>query len=138
MCLLLNFSSGFFLIGIINTSLIHINTSFFAVDELAVELGDLDLAANHRAVTGVLLSHPDSRDVHIGTLSITFHGAELLVDTNLELNCGRRYGLIGLNGCGMLLLIFIWLRDILRNCGPRINNIELSDILGVSGIHFVL
>ncbi|KAK2158963.1 hypothetical protein LSH36_161g09008 [Paralvinella palmiformis] len=75
------------------------------IDELAVELGDLDLAANHRAVTGVLLSHPDSRDVHIGTLSITFHGAELLVDTNLELNCGRRYGLIGLNGCGKSSLL---------------------------------
>ena len=50
--------------------------------------------------TGVLASHPESRDVHIENLSITFHGVELLSDTRLELNCGRRYGLLGLNGCG--------------------------------------
>ena len=51
-------------------------------------------------MTGVLSSHPDSRDVHISQLSMTFHGAELLVDTSVELNSGRRYGLIGSNGCG--------------------------------------
>ena len=50
--------------------------------------------------TGVLASHPESRDVHIENFSITFHGVELLADTRLELNCGRRYGLLGLNGCG--------------------------------------
>lgn len=63
-------------------------------------MDELDLQGQHRSVTGVLVSHPDSRDVHIDQLSITFHGAELLVDTSLELNVGRRYGLIGLNGCG--------------------------------------
>lgn len=50
--------------------------------------------------TGVLASHPESRDVHIENFSITFHGVELLSDTRLELNRGRRYGLLGLNGCG--------------------------------------
>lgn len=49
---------------------------------------------------GVLASHPDSRDVHLHSLSINFHGAELLVDCKVELNTGRRYGLVGLNGCG--------------------------------------
>lgn len=53
-----------------------------------------------RSVTGVLSSHPASRDIHIDRFSLTFHGAELLSDTRLELNCGRRYGLLGLNGCG--------------------------------------
>ena len=62
---------------------------------LASELGDLNLEAQHRSVTGVLASHPDSRDVHINGLTLTFHGAELLTETSLELNCGRRYGLIG-------------------------------------------
>ena len=61
---------------------------------------ELTLAAKHRSVTGVLASHPDSRDVHIHNLSILFHGAELLMESTLELNVGRRYGLIGLNGCG--------------------------------------
>ena len=58
--------------------------------------GELSIAS----CTGVLASHPESRDVHIENFSITFHGVELLTDTRLELNCGRRYGLLGLNGCG--------------------------------------
>lgn len=49
---------------------------------------------------GVLASHSASRDVHIEMLSVTFHGAEILTDARLELNCGRRYGLVGLNGSG--------------------------------------
>merc|ERR1719239_1198806 len=49
-----------------------------AMDELA-------LAAKHRSCTGVLASHLDARDVHINNLSILFHGAELLMESNLEL-----------------------------------------------------
>lgn len=52
------------------------------------------------SVTGVLLSHPESRDLHLGQISLRFHGAELLTDAKVELNCGRRYGLLGPNGCG--------------------------------------
>ena len=70
------------------------------VEELAGQLEDLYAVSSQRAVTGTLSSHPDCRDVHIDSLSITFHGTELLVDTRLELSNGRRYGLIGLNGCG--------------------------------------
>jgi len=65
---------------------------------LAGAVGGIKLTA--RSVTGVLSSHPASRDVHIDRFSLTFHGVELLSDTRLELNCGRRYGLLGLNGCG--------------------------------------
>lgn len=71
------------------------------VSSVATLMDELALAAKHRSCTGVLASHPDSRDVHIHNLSILFHGAELLMDSTLELNVGRRYGLIGLNGCGM-------------------------------------
>ena len=49
---------------------------------------------------GVLGSHPRGRDVHINQFSVTFHGQEILVDTDFEMNCGRRYGLVGLNGSG--------------------------------------
>ena len=66
-------------------------------------MDELALAAEHRSVTGVLSSHRESRDVHIEGLSILFHGAELLTDSKLELNVGRRYGLIGLNGCGRFM-----------------------------------
>lgn len=71
------------------------------VDEVADELASaLQLAAANRAVTGSFGLHPRSRDIKIDNFSITFHGCELLQDTRLELNCGRRYGLIGLNGSG--------------------------------------
>ncbi len=72
------------------------------VDEVIESLEGLDLASKFRSCTGVLATHPDSRDVHIHNMSIAFHGVELLQDTKLELNVGRRYGLIGLNGCGRL------------------------------------
>lgn len=50
--------------------------------------------------TGVLSSHPESRDIQLTNASITHHGENLLEDTTIELNYGRRYGLIGHNGCG--------------------------------------
>lgn len=84
----------------INISIIHSLTNICFIDNLAAMMGDLDLKAEARAVTGVLASHPDARDIQIESLSITFHGAELLTDTACELNNGRRYGLIGTNGCG--------------------------------------
>jgi ATP-binding cassette subfamily F protein 2 len=56
--------------------------------------------ADARSCTGVLGSHPRGRDVHINQFSVTFYGQEILVDTDFEMNCGRRYGLVGLNGSG--------------------------------------
>ncbi|CDW56946.1 ATP binding cassette sub family F [Trichuris trichiura] len=61
--------------------------------------------ANARSTTGVLTSHPKSRDIKIEGLTLTFYGSELLSDARLELNWGRRYGLIGLNGCGKSTLL---------------------------------
>lgn len=66
---------------------------------------DAQIAAEARAVTGVLGVHPKSRDIKIDNFSITFYGTELMQDTTLELNCGRRYGLIGLNGSGKSALL---------------------------------
>ncbi|XP_074596859.1 ATP-binding cassette sub-family F member 2 isoform X2 [Brevipalpus obovatus] len=66
---------------------------------------DMDINAEYRSCTGVLGVHPKSRDIKIVNFSLTFHGYEILTDTNLELNCGRRYGLIGLNGSGKSTLL---------------------------------
>lgn len=63
------------------------------------------ISAEARSCTGSLAVHPRSRDIKIANFSITFFGSELLQDTLLELNCGRRYGLIGLNGCGKSSLL---------------------------------
>ncbi|XVF05734.1 hypothetical protein REPUB_Repub05bG0197800 [Reevesia pubescens] len=71
------------------------------------------LQISDRNCTGVLCSHPLSRDVRIESLSVTFHGHDLIVDSILELNYGRRYGLLGLNGCGKsTLLTAIGLREL--------------------------
>ncbi|EDV26236.1 ATP-binding cassette sub-family F member 2 [Trichoplax sp. H2] len=81
--------------------------------------------------TGVLDSHAQSRDIHISNFSLTFHGAELLTDTKLELNYGRRYGLVGLNGCGKsTLLECLTYRDI--PIPDHIDIYHLSEEMGKS------
>jgi len=62
-------------------------------------------AVNARSCTGVLASHPKSRDVQIISFAMTYFGVRLLEDTTLELNYGRRYGIVGLNGCGKSTLM---------------------------------
>lgn len=58
-------------------------------------------AADHLAhvagivCTGELLSHPLARDVKIGNMSLSYHGAKLIEDTTLELTTSRRYGFLG-------------------------------------------
>ena len=58
-----------------------------------------------RVTTGVLASLQQSRDVKINSVSLVFHGKVLITDTTLELNYGRRYGLLGENGCGKSTLL---------------------------------
>jgi len=75
-------------------------------EKLAAQMDEeLAIAAEARACTGVMGVHPRSRDIKVSGLSMSFYGAELLQDTHLELNCGRRYGLIGANGSGKSSLL---------------------------------
>ncbi|KAF4440140.1 ABC transporter ATP-binding ARB1 [Fusarium acutatum] len=53
-----------------------------------------------RVTTGVLASTQTSKDVKITSTSLVFHGRVLITDSTLELTYGRRYGLLGENGCG--------------------------------------
>eukprot|EP01137_Pigoraptor_chileana_P011919 Opistho-2@63537 len=62
------------------------------------KMAELALSARH--VTGVLASRPASRDVIIESFNLSFHGQELIADATIELNFGRRYGLLGHNGSG--------------------------------------
>jgi len=64
-----------------------------------------DIKISNLSCTGILLSHPESRDLHLGQITLRYHGAELIVDGQLELNSGRRYGLLGANGCGKSTLM---------------------------------
>lgn len=47
---------------------------------------DMDINAEYRSCTGVLGVHPKSRDIKIVNFSLTFHGCEILTDTNLGEN----------------------------------------------------
>lgn len=51
-------------------------------------------------VTGVLASQPAARDIKIEQFSMSVYGKEFIMDTKMELNFGRKYGLIGANGSG--------------------------------------
>ncbi|XP_780119.1 ATP-binding cassette sub-family F member 2 [Strongylocentrotus purpuratus] len=75
------------------------------VNGIADDLHDVDLGAGNRSCTGVLQSHPASCDLKITDVTLTFHGVELFVDSTVELNAGRRYGLLGLNGSGKSTLL---------------------------------
>merc|ERR1712142_531016 len=69
-------------------------------------LADLEISnTNARSSTGVLASHPQSRDIKVEQVTLNFYGGELLADTKLELTFGHKYGLIGLNGCGKSTLM---------------------------------
>lgn len=74
-----------------------------AVDTIIPGLNAMDIAkkkANDRNSTGVLTSQPLSRDIKIESFSLSFHGRELISNTDIDINFGRRYGLIGANGSG--------------------------------------
>ena len=61
-----------------------------SMNDLAqLENGVNGLAVSDRACTGILTSHPQSRDIHFESFSLLFHGHELLQDSDLELNFGR-------------------------------------------------
>lgn len=48
----------------------------------------------------MLTSRPTARDIKIDGFSLGICGNELIQDCSIELTIGRRYGLIGQNGCG--------------------------------------
>lgn len=58
-----------------------------------------------RSCTGVLSSQYLSRDLKIENFSMGLYGQQLIKDTKLEFNWGRRYGLLGFNGAGKSTLL---------------------------------
>ncbi|ORZ22276.1 P-loop containing nucleoside triphosphate hydrolase protein [Absidia repens] len=53
-----------------------------------------------RTATGVYTAQERSRDLRIESFSLNYHGRVLIDNAVIELNFGRRYGLIGNNGSG--------------------------------------
>ncbi|KAF0428195.1 P-loop containing nucleoside triphosphate hydrolase protein [Gigaspora margarita] len=56
--------------------------------------------SNERTANGVLTSQTRAKDVKIEQYSLSFHGRVLIENATIELNFGRRYGLVGHNGSG--------------------------------------
>lgn len=55
--------------------------------------------------TGVLASRQISRDVCIEQVTLSLYGRELIRDATIQINFGRKYGLIGANGSGKSSLL---------------------------------
>ncbi|KAI9018653.1 P-loop containing nucleoside triphosphate hydrolase protein [Phycomyces nitens] len=53
-----------------------------------------------RTATGNYSSQERSRDIKIESYSLNYHGRVLIDNATIELNFGRRYGLLGANGSG--------------------------------------
>ncbi|KAF2718369.1 hypothetical protein K431DRAFT_315035 [Polychaeton citri CBS 116435] len=70
-----------------------------------LQMQEDDDGISDRVTTGVLASLESSRDVKITSASLVFHGKVLFNDTTIEVNFGRRYGLLGENGCGKSTLL---------------------------------
>ncbi|KAI9262790.1 P-loop containing nucleoside triphosphate hydrolase protein [Sporodiniella umbellata] len=68
-------------------------------DEAAAVISNLKLHTD-RTATGVYTSQERSRDIKIDSFSLNFHGRILIDNASIELNFGRRYGLVGSNGSG--------------------------------------
>jgi len=49
--------------------------------------------------------HMNARDINISHLTVILKGQEMLVDAEVKLSYGCRYGLIGPNGCGKSILM---------------------------------
>ncbi|PXF45816.1 ABC transporter F family member 2 [Gracilariopsis chorda] len=74
-------------------------SSSVTADSVKDELGDA-AADTSTTATGILMSVYGARDIKIGAFSLNFHNKVLVEDTLIELTVGKRYGLIGRNGCG--------------------------------------
>lgn len=58
-----------------------------------------------RTASGIMLSEKRSNDIHVGSVTLSLHGKELIADADLHLNRGCRYGLIADNGAGKTTLL---------------------------------
>ncbi|GAA5918597.1 hypothetical protein JCM1841_002268 [Sporobolomyces salmonicolor] len=71
-----------------------------STDDLgAAAMAKLRLATD-RSGSGVITSDPQSRDIHVDSYSLSFHGRLLIENATFSLNYGQRYGLLGENGSG--------------------------------------
>ena len=49
--------------------------------------------------------HPNARDINVSGVTVTYHGKPLIEESDIVINWGNRYGLIGQNGSGKSILM---------------------------------
>ncbi|GAA6004104.1 ATP-binding cassette family ATPase ARB1 [Rhodotorula paludigena] len=76
-----------------------LTSSANASSENVSDMAKLRLATD-RSGSGVLTSDSQSRDIHVDSYSLSFHGRLLIENATFSLNYGQRYGLLGENGSG--------------------------------------
>ncbi|WFD01436.1 ABC transporter ATP-binding protein arb1 [Malassezia obtusa] len=78
------------------------STKATSVDESQGPITDMKklALATERNASGVIISDKQSRDLHIDSFSMSFHGRLLIDNALVQLNYGQRYGLLGENGSG--------------------------------------
>ncbi|WFC94956.1 ABC transporter ATP-binding protein arb1 [Malassezia brasiliensis] len=78
------------------------STKATSVDEKEGPITDMKklALATERNASGVVISDKQSRDLHIDSFSMSFHGRLLIDNALVQLNYGQRYGLLGENGSG--------------------------------------
>merc|ERR1719203_1293073 len=65
-----------------------------ALDKLAED----DIVVTHEANKKTL--HANTRDINVSGMSVHFHGKPLILETDVVINYGNRYGFLGPNGSG--------------------------------------
>jgi ATP-binding cassette subfamily F protein 2 len=82
-------------------------TSSLNADDAKVQdlLSNITVTASSSSASALTGGASRSRDIKVEALSVLFHGRELVKEATLALNYGRRYGLIGVNGCGKSTLM---------------------------------
>ena len=78
------------------------STKATSIDEKEGPITDMKklALATERNASGVVISDKQSRDLHIDSFSMSFHGRLLIDNALVQLNYGQRYGLLGENGSG--------------------------------------
>lgn len=57
-----------------------------------------DIVVTYESKRGAL--HANTRDINVSGVTVAFHGKHLVEETDIVINYGNRYGLIGPNGSG--------------------------------------
>lgn len=83
--------------------------------------------------------HPNAKHVKVENLTVILAGKELLVETDLDLQWGNRYGLVGSNGSGKSILLTLLGRRMLPlpanlDCFHLVSEVEPTEMSALEAV----